>query len=106
MDQPDARQLAALVGLGLRARNVVVGVEPVRAAARRGTVQLALVASDASRHTLDKVVPLLRARGVQMVNGLGVTTLGAAVGREAVAVIGVLDAQLAHGIRRIVDRSG
>lgn len=97
------RRVLALVGLGIRGRLVVVGVERVREAAKRGTLFLALVASDASRHSRDKVLPLLAAKGVQVVDGASAATLGGVVGREATAVIGIVDAQLAKGIRGIVD---
>jgi ribosomal protein L7Ae-like RNA K-turn-binding protein len=75
----------------------------VREAARRGKLCLALIASDASENSLNKVVPLLRARGVRVVEGIETVALGRAVGREATAVIGIVDAQLANGIRGIVD---
>ena len=47
--------------------------------------------------------PLLEAKHVRIVDGIGAASLGAAVGREATAVIGIVDAQLAKGIRGIVD---
>ncbi|MBC7788474.1 MAG: ribosomal L7Ae/L30e/S12e/Gadd45 family protein [Anaerolineae bacterium] len=92
-----------LVGLGLRGGLVVVGVDRVREAARRGKVLLAIVAPDAARNSLDKVVPLLDARGVWRISGPGAVALGGAVGRESTAVVGVLDRDLAEGIREIVE---
>jgi ribosomal protein L7Ae-like RNA K-turn-binding protein len=106
MDGNDAaswRRVLGLVGLGIRGRLAVVGVERVREAANKGTLRLALVASDASRHSREKVLPLLAAKRVQVVDGASAATLGGAVGREATAVIGIVDAQLAKGIRGIVD---
>jgi ribosomal protein L7Ae-like RNA K-turn-binding protein len=97
------RRVVGLIGLGMRARNVVVGVEQVRVAARRGRVVLALVAPDASRHSRDKVLPLLAARRVRVVERLSAATLGSAVGRESVAAVGITDASLAAGVRRLVD---
>ena len=96
------KRVLGLVGLGLRGRLAVIGVERVRAAAAKGTLQLAIVARDASKHSLDKVVPLLEAKHVQIVDGISAADLGAAVGKEATAVIGIVDAQLAKGIRGIV----
>ncbi len=95
--------MLALVGLGLRARNATVGVEQVRAAAKKGTLALVLVASDAARNSLDKLVPLLRARRVRIVEGLTAQALGAAAGRAPTAAIGVLDRSLARGILEVVD---
>lgn len=101
MDAASERRLLSLVGLGVRARTAVVGVEQVRTAARRGLLRLAVVAPDASRHSLDKVLPLLRALRVQVVEGPAAAVLGAAVGREAAAAIGIVDRDLAKGIRAI-----
>jgi ribosomal protein L7Ae-like RNA K-turn-binding protein len=79
----------------------VVGVEQVRVEAKRGTVQLAIVAHDASRHSREKVVPLLRAKGVDVIDVLSADELGAAVGREQTAAVGITDAGLARGVRAI-----
>jgi ribosomal protein L7Ae-like RNA K-turn-binding protein len=94
-----------LIGLGLRARNVVVGVEQVRTAARKGNLVLAVVAPDAAANSRDKVVPLLRARRVKFVEGPTAAELGAAVGRDQTAAVGVIDPQLARGIRELVETS-
>ncbi|MDF1502509.1 ribosomal L7Ae/L30e/S12e/Gadd45 family protein [Roseisolibacter sp. H3M3-2] len=98
-------RLLRLLGLGVRGRGAVVGVERVREAALKGTLVLAVVAPDASRHSLEKVRPLLRARGVPVVDGPGASALGHAVGREATAVVGVLDPNLANGIQRMLGAS-
>ena len=102
-DEAAAREqkLLRLLGLGVRARGVVVGVEQVREAARRGKLSLVVVAPDASRHSLQKVVPLLRARRIRYVEGPPAAALGAAVGRESTAAVGVVDPQLARGIRAV-----
>ena len=78
----------------------------VREAAQKGTLELALVGSDASENSLDKVVPLLRAKGVRIVQGISAAALGGAAGKEATAVIGIVDANLAKGIRGVVDAVG
>jgi len=101
---PDqARRVLGLVGLGLRSRNAVVGVEQVRGAAKRGTLALALVASDASENSLAKLVPLLRGRRVKMVEGLAAAQLGAVTGRTLTAAVGIIDHQLARGILGVVN---
>jgi ribosomal protein L7Ae-like RNA K-turn-binding protein len=96
--------MLGLIGLGLRARHAVVGVEQVRVAARRGRLALAVVAPDASRHSRDKVMPLLAARGVRVIEGPSAAALGAAAGREATAAIGITDSALARGVRALVGR--
>ena len=93
------KKVSALLGLGLRARTVVVGVELVRGAAQRGSVALAVVADDASPNSLAKVVPMLTAKRIAMVGGVTAQQLGAAVGRETTAVVAVVDDALARGIR-------
>ena len=103
MDEATQRKVLALVGLGVRGRLAVVGVEQVRAAATGGKLELAVVAHDASRHSLDKVLPLLAARRVIVLQGPTAEELGAAVGRETTAAVGVVDRQLAQGIRKAVD---
>ena len=102
VDAMTERRLLGLVGLGLRARTAVVGVDRVRDAARRGRLALAIVAPDASRHSLDKVLPLLAAKHVEVVMGPAAGSLGAVVGRESTATIGILDPQLARGMRRVL----
>ena len=84
-------------------RLVVVGVQLVRDAAQRGKLKLAVVAPDASHNSLDKVVPMLRAKRIRMIEGPSARELGAAVGRESTAVVGVVDPQLARGVRAIVE---
>ena len=103
MDGRVAERVLRLVGLGVRSRGVVIGVEQVRQAAKNGTLAFALVAPDASKHSLDKVVPLLEARHIRFVEGPSSADLGAAVGREQTAAIGVVDRQLANGIRALVE---
>jgi ribosomal protein L7Ae-like RNA K-turn-binding protein len=96
------RKVLGLVGLGVRGRLAVVGAEQVREATRKGTVSLALVAQDVSRHTLDKVVPILRAKQVLILEWPSAAELGAVVGRDSTAAIGVVDNALARGIRDAV----
>jgi|SRR5215212_4320634 len=101
MDAALSRKLLALVGLGVRGRGAVVGVQQVRDAAKRGKLHLAIAAPDASSNSLDKVVPLLRGRGVEVFEGPPATELGGAAGRETTAVIGIVDKNLAKGIRAL-----
>jgi len=97
-----AERMLRLIGLGLRGRNVVVGVEQVRTAAKNGNLVFAVVAPDASANSRNKIVPLLRARRVKFVEGPNAAELGAAVGRQQTAAVGVIDQQLARGIRELV----
>lgn len=101
MDAHQQRKMLSLIGLGIRGRGAVVGVERVRDAAIRGKLHLAIAAPDASSNSLNKVVPLLRARGISVVAGPPAAELGAAAGRETTAVIGIVDKGLAKGIRAL-----
>ena len=103
MNEMDAQRLMRLIGLGVRSRGVVVGVEQVREAAKKGKLALAIVAPDASRHSLEKVLPLLEARHIRFVEAPSAAVLGAAVGREQTAAVGVVDRMLAKGIRELVE---
>lgn len=94
-----------LLGLGVRSRGVIVGVEQVRDAAKRGKLVLAVVAADASPHSTSKVVPLLVARRVDIVKVDSTAVLGRAVGREQTVAVGIVDRQLARGIRDVMDSS-
>ena len=99
----DRGRLLRLVGLGVRGRGAVVGVEQVREGAKKNKVAFAVVAMDASRHSLDKVIPLLNARRVRFVEVPSAAELGGAVGRDTTAVVGIVDRQLAKGIRELVE---
>ena len=105
MDAEVARRVLRLVGLGVRSRGAIVGVEQVREGVKKGKVALAVVASDASKNSLDKVVPLLEARGVRIVSAPSAEALGQAVGRQQTAVVGIVDRELARGIRAVTDEA-
>ncbi len=92
-------KVRGLLGLGLRARSVVVGVEQVKAAVGKRSVRLTLVADDAAENSRTKVLPLLAARHVLVIGGVTAGDLGAAVGRETTTVVAVVDEALARGIR-------
>jgi ribosomal protein L7Ae-like RNA K-turn-binding protein len=91
-----------LLGLGVRSRGVIVGVEQVRDGAKRNKIVLAVVATDASPNSVDKVVPLLNARRVRFIEVPSAAELGAAVGRQQTTVVGIVDRQLAAGVNALV----
>ena len=99
MNDVTRQRLLRLVGLGLRGRGAIVGVQQVRESAKQNKVFFAIVASDASSNSLDKVVPLLNARRVRFIEVPSAAELGAAVGRDQTAVVGIVDRQLAAGVR-------
>ncbi len=95
-----------LVGLGMRAGSVVVGINGVRAALKRGELRLVVVAGDSSERTGDKVVRLARARGIPLVEGPSAALMGQSLGRGEVQAIGVRDDRLAAGIEARVAGEG
>ncbi len=101
MDVVASRKLLGLIGLGVRGRGAVVGVQQVREAVRRGKLHMVIAAPDASNNSLDKVLPLLRARGIVIVAGPPAAELGGAVGRDSTAVVGIVDRGLAKGIQAL-----
>ena len=103
MDASVERKLLGLLGLGYRGRLVVVGVDRVRDAAQSNKLAFAVVAPDASKNSLDKIVPMLDARRIRYVEGPSAVALGNAVGKASTAVVGVVDYKLARGIREIVE---
>jgi len=94
-------RILRLVGLGIRGRGAVVGVERVRESAKTGKLAFAVVASDASQNSLDKLLPLLRARHINFIEVPSAAALGAVAGRDQAVAIGVLDRDLARGIRAL-----
>ncbi len=90
--------LTRLLGLGLRARTVVIGVEGVRAQLHRDALRCVVVAADAGERARDKVERLAVARGVTVLAGPPAAELGADLGRRPVQVIGVSDRALARGV--------
>ena len=89
-----------LLGLGLRGRNVAVGVDAVRKELQGNRLECVVVATDASPRTVEKVVRLAEARGVPLVRGPCAGDIGARLGRPPVMVVGVRDRRLAQGVLR------
>ena len=104
IDAAQLPRMLRLLGLGVRSRGAIVGVNPVREAAKQDKVFLAVIAADASTNSLDKIVPLLTARRVRFIEVPSALELGAAVGRDQTAVVGIVDRQLAAGITGAVTR--
>lgn len=93
-EEPDLR----LLGLAARAGALVYGTDLVRRAVRAGRVRLAVVASDISENTSEKLRPLLKAREVVVVEGPDRNELGALVGRGPLSVVAVTEGSFAERI--------
>jgi ribosomal protein L7Ae-like RNA K-turn-binding protein len=91
-------RITRLLGLGLRAGNVVVGVAGVRAGLQRGKLACVVLAQDAGQRTIEKVARLAEARNVPVLRGPIAAELGAGLGRPPVQAVGVADQALARGL--------
>ena len=92
-------KITRLLGLGLRAGNVVIGVAGVRAGLQRGKVYCVVLAADASQRTIDKVARLAEAKQVTVLRGPDANELGAGLGKPPVQAVGVSDSALARGLK-------
>jgi ribosomal protein L7Ae-like RNA K-turn-binding protein len=90
-----ADRALGLLGMSARAGAVVPGTGRVREAARGGSLRLAVLATDASENSRDKLVPLLEATGIPHVFRYDRNELGTAVGRSPLSAVGILDEGLA-----------
>ena len=107
MRRPIAADAALrLLGLAARAGALLPGAERVRVAARTATLRFAIVAKDVSANSLDKLVPLLDARGIPYVRAFTRDELGAAVGKAPLSAIGITDETLSLRIRRELEGEG
>lgn len=93
------RAALGLLGLGYRARRVVVGVDGAREAVRRGAAVAVVIAKDAGERARERLVPLAGHRQVELLEGPDSERLGRVLGRPAVHCVAVLDRQLARGLR-------
>ncbi len=93
--------LVALLGLGARARSLVIGVTGVRARLQQDRLAAVVIAADASERTREKVERLAVARGVPVLVGPAAVRLGARLGRAPVQTVGVSDRALARGLMRL-----
>ena len=91
-------RITRLLGLGVRAGNVVIGVSGVRGGLQRGKLACVVLAADAGPRTIEKVVRLAEARGVPLIRGPEAARLGADLGRPPVQAVGVADPALARGL--------
>ncbi len=94
-----------MLGLAARAGAVVPGTERVREAARSGQLHFALVASDLSDNSRDKLLPLLNARQVPYAIVSDRDALGGAVGRAPLSALGITEKKLADRVVELLNES-
>jgi len=95
---PGHERLLGLLGLGLRAGRIAVGVDAVRKELQAGKCWCVVVAGDASPRAMEKVVRLASAKQVPMLAGPSAEAIGAQLGKPPVMAVGVRDRALAGGM--------
>jgi ribosomal protein L7Ae-like RNA K-turn-binding protein len=100
------RSALSLLGLGMRARRVAVGVDAARDALRRGVAEAIVMPSDAGERARERLVALAGHKQVPLLIGPDAERLGAALGRPPVHGVAVLDRQLARGLRHVLAAEG
>lgn len=92
------RRMEGLIIAAFRARQLAVGTEAVRDALRQRTLRMLLVAKDASgdRDDLERAAAMLERRCVTWGTK---QELGGLLGRETLAVVGLLDDNIAEELR-------
>lgn len=95
---PPVERLLRLLGLGNRARTVVIGVDQVRTGLQAGRFRCVVVAADASPRAQDKVVRLAVGKGIPLIPGPAAAVIGERFGSPPVMVVGVVDGALAQGL--------
>jgi ribosomal protein L7Ae-like RNA K-turn-binding protein len=96
-------EVLRLAGLARRAGRLAIGTSAVRQATRSGALHAVLFASDATENARDRLAGGLAAAGVPTATCGDRETLGLAVGRPGVVVIGIMEPHLA---RRALDALG
>jgi len=91
-----------MLGLAARAGAVIPGTERVREAARSGKLHFALVASDLSDNSRDKLLPLLNARQIPYAVVSDRDALGGAVGRAPLSALGITEKKLASRVEELL----
>lgn len=95
-----------LLGIALRGGRLEVGTTSVKESARRGGLAAAVLAADAGENARDRVLPLLEATGVPVVEAADGETLGAALGRDRTVIVGLTDEGLAREVMNALAGDG
>lgn len=91
-------EIRGLLGLARRAGRLCVGSRETRIGLHRGEVRLVILAGDASPRDRERVLRVAAEEGVPTRTLGDRGALGAAIGRDTVAVVGVRDAGMAEGL--------
>jgi ribosomal protein L7Ae-like RNA K-turn-binding protein len=96
-----SERIVRLLGLGVRAGTVVIGVAGVRAGLQRGKLACVVLAQDAGQRTMEKVARLAEAKHIPVLRGPGARELGEGLGKPPVQAVGVTDPALVRGLTAV-----
>ena len=91
-------EIRGLLGLARRAGRLTVGSRETRSGLRRGEVRLVLLAEDASPRDRERVIRVAAEDDVPARVVGTRASLGEAIGRDGVAVVGVQDPNMAEAL--------
>lgn len=97
--------LEGLLGLARRAGKLALGKEAVESALTHRKVYLLIVAQDASQSTIGKLEHRAVMHSVPCLHLDSRDELGRLMGRDTLAVVGLLDPSFARGILKILEKS-
>ena len=91
-------EIRGLLGLARRAGRLSVGSRETRAGLHRGEIRLILLATDASPRDRERLIRVAEEEEVPSRVVGSRAALGAAIGRDSVAVVGVRDRGMAEAL--------
>ena len=101
----DLTRIAGLLGLARKAGKLALGSDAVETALRQRKIFVLVFAEDASRATTGELERLAMKNDVPVLYLSSRDELGKLVGRETLAVLGVIDSSFASGITRLIKES-
>jgi ribosomal protein L7Ae-like RNA K-turn-binding protein len=98
-------KIRGLLGLGRRARSVVIGSRETRASLRRGEIRLVLLAGDGSLRDRERVRRISAEEDVPAHDLATREELGSWIGLEPVSVVGIQDPHLAAAVQGYLEEA-
>jgi ribosomal protein L7Ae-like RNA K-turn-binding protein len=96
------RRALSLIGLGLKAGRVAVGVDAAHAALQRAKAEAIVMPKDAGPRARERLVALAGHKQVPVLIVADAEQLGTALGRPPVHGVAVLDRQLVRGLAHLL----
>ena len=91
-------KLEGLIGLARKAGKLTIGSDASREALVRDRVHLMILAEDVSPGSGRKIEGMAKDRGIPVIRFSSKSVLGNLLGREKVAVLGILEESFAKGL--------